>query len=130
MLSNTLRLNFCCLKTIHILHAKIIGQTLENRQKNNSVWIHEIIRLITMKMKMKMKSRSNRYYINRCRSRHGDKYTKYKKCLSIMMLIIMYLATPKQHLKLNSWKRQVTLSLSWKKRCIYRKACLDSKFSD
>ena len=38
-------------------------------------------------MKMKMKNRSDRYNINRPRSRHGHKYNKYKRCLSIMMLI-------------------------------------------
>ena len=46
------------------------------------VCIHEIIRLI---IKMKMKNRSHRYDINRFRSRHGLKYSKYKKCLSIMI---------------------------------------------
>ena len=45
---------------------------------------------------------------------HGHKYTECKMCLSIMM-IIMYQATPKQHLKLNSQKSETTLRLSWKK---------------
>ena len=54
--------------------------------------------LIILKMKMKMKNRSHRYEINRAKSRHGHKYSKYKKCLSRMMLI----ATPKQHLKFSS----------------------------
>ena len=40
-----------------------------------------------MKMKMKMNNRSYRYDINRPRSRHGHKYGKYKKYLSMMMLI-------------------------------------------
>ena len=62
MLSNTHRLNFCCLKII--LHAKIIGHILENKQKNECIWIHVIIRLILMKMKMKMKNGSHRYDIN------------------------------------------------------------------
>ena len=39
-----------------------------------------------------MKYRSHRYDINRCRPRHGHKYTKYKMCLSTMMVICM-----KQH---------------------------------
>ena len=34
-----------------------------------------------------MKTRSHRYDINRLRPKHGDKYTKYKRCLSMMMLI-------------------------------------------
>ena len=38
-------------------------------------------------MKMKMKNRSYRYDINKSKSRHGYKYGKYKKCLSMMMLI-------------------------------------------
>ena len=35
-----------------------------------------------MKTKMKTKYRSRRYDINRPRSRHGHKYSIYKKCLS------------------------------------------------
>ena len=34
-----------------------------------------------------MKKRSNRYYINRPRPTDAHKYTKYKICLSIMMVI-------------------------------------------
>ena len=40
-----------------------------------------------------MKKRSHRYDINRPRSRHRRKYSKYKKCSSTMMLICI-----KQHL--------------------------------
>ena len=46
-----------------------------------------------MKMKMKIKNKSHRYDINRPRSRHGHKYSKYKKCLTMMMLTCI-----KQHL--------------------------------
>ena len=42
---------------------------------------------------MKMKNRSHRYDINRPKSRHRHKYSKYKKCLSMMILICI-----KQHL--------------------------------
>ena len=35
---------------------------------------------------MKMKIRSHRYDINRARSRHGHKYSKYKKSLGMMVL--------------------------------------------
>ena len=45
-------------------------------------------------MKMNIKNRSHIYDINRPRSRHGHKYSKYKKYLSMMMLIYI-----KQHLK-------------------------------
>ena len=44
-----------------------------------------------------MKNRSHRYDINRPRPRHGYKYTKYKMCLSVMMVISI-----KQHLS-NIW---------------------------
>ena len=68
MLSNTLRLNFCYLKFIHILHPryhpKAIGHILKNKHNNKYVCIHEIIRSIIMKMKMKMENRSHRYDIN------------------------------------------------------------------
>ena len=42
---------------------------------------------MTMKMRLKMKNRSHRYDINRPIPRHGHKYTKYKMCLSIMVVI-------------------------------------------
>ena len=38
-------------------------------------------------MKLKMKNRSQRNDMNRVRPRHGHKYTKYKMCLSIVMVI-------------------------------------------
>ena len=38
-------------------------------------------------MEMKMKNRSHTYDINRPRPSHGQKYTKYKKCLSMIMFI-------------------------------------------
>ena len=85
-----MRLNFCYLKIIHILHLnyhpKTIAHILKNKQKNIRVCIHEIIRLIIMKIKMKMQNRSHRYDINRPTPRHGHKYSKYKMCLSMMML--------------------------------------------
>ena len=40
-------------------------------------------------MKMKMKNSPHRYYINRPRSTRRDKYSKYKKCLSKMMLYVL-----------------------------------------
>ena len=76
-----------------IYHTKIIGNALKNRQMNKCVCFHEIIRLIIMEMKMKKENRSSRYDINRTRSRHGHKYSKYKKCRSMIMLICV-----KQHL--------------------------------
>ena len=38
-------------------------------------------------MRLKVKNRIRRYYINRPRPRHGHKYTKYKICLSIIMVL-------------------------------------------
>ena len=50
-----------------------------------------------MKVKLKMKNRLHKHEIGRPRSIHGHKYTQYKMCLSIMVVISI-----KQHLKLNS----------------------------
>ena len=87
MLSKTLRLNFCYLKVIHIVHphyhGNMMGYILRNNQKEKCVCIHEIKRLIIMKMKIRMETRSHRYDINR----HGHKFSKYKKCLSMIVLI-------------------------------------------
>ena len=47
----------------------------------NVVCIHESKPLIIMKMEMKIKKRSHRYDINRPRSRHGQKHTKFTKCV-------------------------------------------------
>ena len=100
MLSSTLTLNFCYLTIIHILHPrdhpKIIRCILKNKQKNKCVCILEIIRLILMKMTMKMKNISQRFDINKPRPRHGYKYTRYKKCLSMMMLIFINILTGKK----------------------------------
>ena len=59
----------------------------KNKQKNKHVCIHEIMQLIIMKMKTKMKIDSRKYGINRPRCRNRHKYSKYMKCLSIIMLI-------------------------------------------
>ena len=73
--------------------SKTKGYILKNKQKNKYVCVYQIIRLIIMKMKMKIKKKSLRCDINRPRSRHVYKHSKYKKCLSLMMLIYI-----KQHL--------------------------------
>ena len=95
MLSNTLRLKFCYLKSIHILHPryhpKIVGHILKNKQKSKWVCIHEIMRLIIMKMTMKTKNRSHRYDINRPIYNVSHYDNAY-----------IYQATTKQHLKLKS----------------------------
>ena len=48
---------------------------------------NDVIELMVMKMRLKMKNISQKYDINRPRPRHGPNYTKYKMCLSIMMVI-------------------------------------------
>ena len=45
-------------------------------------------------MKIKMKNRSHKYDINKPRSRHGHKYSKYKNCVTMVMLLYI-----KQHLR-------------------------------
>ena len=65
----------------------------KNKQKHKCACIHGIILLILMKMKTKMKNGSHRYDLNRPKL----KYSKYKKCLNMMLLICM-----KQHLN-NIW---------------------------
>ena len=47
-----------------------------------------------MKMRLKIKDRLRRYDINRPRTRHEQKYTKYKMCLSVMIVLSI-----KQHLR-------------------------------
>ena len=126
MLSNTPRLNFSYLKIIHILHScyhpKTIGHVLKIKEKKASVSLpllrkwHDIL-----KIKMKTKNRSHRYDINRPRSRHGQKYSKYKKYLSIMMLICI-----KQRVS-NIWSsvhEKVMQHWDWfKKSVAYKKVC-------
>ena len=69
----------------------------KNKQKNKCVCAHVIIQLFIMETKMKIKNISHRYDINRYRPRYGHKYSKYKKCLSMMLLIYI-----KEHLN-NIW---------------------------
>ena len=69
MLSNTVRLNFCYLKVIHILHQRyhqkvMAVHILKTNQENKAVCIHRIMRLIIIKMVMKMKNRTQRCDIN------------------------------------------------------------------
>ena len=52
---------------------------------------------MTMKMGLKMKNSSKRYDTNRPRASYGQKYSKHKTCLSIMMVICI-----KQHIS-NIW---------------------------
>ena len=85
-----------------------------SKRTSASVFIRLII--------MKMKNRLHRYDINRPRSRHGHKYSKYKKCLSMAIRICI-----KQHLS-NTWSsihEKVKQHWGWveKKHRLYNKAC-------
>ena len=53
--------------------------------------------LMTMKVRLKVRNELHIYDTNRPRPKHGHKFTKYKMCLRIMMLICI-----KQHLR-NIW---------------------------
>ena len=123
-LSNTLRLSFCYLKIIHILypryHPKVMVDILKNKPKDMNLCIHKIIRLIIMKMRIKIKNRSHRYEMNIPRSRNKHRYSKYKKCLCMVMPLCM-----KQH-KSNmpsSIYEKVKRHWSWveKKHCLKKK---------
>ena len=72
-------------------HLKIVGDILKIIQKNKCI-------------RLKMKNRSNICNINGPRPRHEQKWV-----------------TPKQYLKLNSWKNYATLRVSWKKGCLSKK---------
>ena len=68
-----------------------------------------------MKMKMKINNILHIENINRTRSRHGDKYSKYKKCFSMIMLICV-----KRHLssimkKLSNTEAELKKSVAYKK---------------
>ena len=90
-LSKSLRLNLRYLKIIPFfsttLSPKNSRKCCKKYTKSKYVCLNEVIWLMSMKMRLKMKNRSLRYNINRPRLRHGNKYTKYKMCLSIIMVI-------------------------------------------
>ena len=78
--------------------------------------------LIAMKMTLKMKNRSQGYNINRPRPRHGPKCTKYKMCLSIMMVIYI-----KQHLSSiwSSIQEKIKQHWGWVEKSVaYKRACI------
>ena len=97
----------------------------KNCRKIKYVYLNEVIYLITMKMRQKMENGSHRYDINRPRPRHGRKYTKYKMCLGIMMVICIaqHLSNIQSsiHEKLSNTDAQLKKSVAYKKVCILRK---------
>ena len=73
-------------------------------------------------MRLKIKNKSKRYDINWSRLRDGHKYTKYKMCLSIVMVIYN-----KQHLsniwssvheKLSNTEAELKKSVAYKKSVV------------
>ena len=72
-------------------------------------------------MKTKVKIVSRKYGINRPICRHGHKWSKYMKCLSMMMLICI-----KQHLS-NIWNSiYENVKQHWglvEKSVVYKNAC-------
>ena len=81
---------------------------------------------VLIKMMMKMKNRSQRYDINRPWSRHGHRYSKYKKCLTMMMLRCI-----KQHLS-NIWSsihEKVKQKKRWKSVGFEKKCAFELKKS-
>ena len=66
-------------------HPKIIGgDFLKNVQKAHASVLMALVINDTENETENLKNRSQRYDIKWPRSRHGNKYTKYKMCLSIM----------------------------------------------
>ena len=64
----------------------MIGDILKNVQKTSSFV------LMLYENEAENEKKLKRYNLNRPRPRHGHKYTKYKMCLSIMMVVCI-----KQH---------------------------------
>ena len=77
-------------------------------------------------MKIKIKNTSHRYDINRPRLRHGHKGRRYKKRLSMMMLICI-----KQHIS-NIWSsiyQKVKQHWGWVKKSVAnKKECISFLF--
>ena len=77
-------------------------------------------------MKLKMKTRSHRYDLNRPKLRQRHKYSKYEKCVSMIMLYVLNntSATFETQFmkKLSNTKTELK-----KKNVAYKKACISSK---
>ena len=123
-LSNTLKLNFCFLKIIPILHPcyhpKLIWDVLKNGQKTSVSVLMRSYDYMYWKWSSKWKNGLHRYDINRTKQTHGHKHTKYKICLSIMMVMCN-----KQHLS-NIWswslKKLRSTQADLKKSIAYKKS--------
>ena len=67
-------------------------------------------------MRLKMKSRSQRCDKNKPRARYGQKYTKYKMCLSIMVVVWSNIWSS-IHEKLSNSEAELNKSVAYKKAC-------------
>ena len=97
----------------------------KNKQKNKCFCIHEIIRWIIRKMRMKKKTRSHGYDINRPRSIYRHKYSKYKTCLSLIMLICIKVQLS------NIWssiREKVKQHWNWVEKSVTYKTCIWKKY--
>ena len=94
-LSNIPRLKICDWKTIRFLcpgyHLKSAADIWKSVLNIKYVCFNEILWLIITKINLKIKYRSHRYNINKPRSRHEHKYTKWKMCLGMMMIVCVML---------------------------------------
>ena len=93
-LCNILRPNFCYLQIICLLHPRY---RKKNRTYSKKMYKKTIVSVL-MNYMINYNENENEKQIRprhelRPRPRHGFKYSKYKKCLSLMMLICI-----KQHL--------------------------------
>ena len=112
-LSNTPSLNSRYLKIICFVHPRCHSKIIRNILKNGQIISGSVLMTFVIsgnenEAENEKLDEKDTTYIT---PTHGHKYTECKMCLSIMM-IIMYQATPKQHLKLNSQKSETTLRLS------------------
>ena len=127
MLSNTLRLNFCYLKIIYIIHPychpKIIVHILilKNKQKNRCVCIQKIIRLV-IKMEMKMK---NNHIETTWTDLNLDMATNIAniKSVSVWWWCLYVLTNTYATLEAQFMKSWAKLRLNWKNRCL-KKTCV------
>ena len=111
---------------INVIIQKMIRHVLKNKLKNKCMcsWYYTINH---DENEDENKSHNNRFHIDRhvLRRGHKHKYSEYIKCVSCYYDdAYMYWATPKQYLKLNSWKSWATLSLSWKNVLLMKKGSI------
>ena len=122
MLSSTLRLSYWYLKIIHILHP-----CYDPKQAKGQVSLYSWDYTINHnENEGENEKRSQRYDINSPRSRHRHKYSEYKKCLSMMMLMCI------NQYPSNIWSsihEELKQHWGWveKKALLIKKVCISTK---